>query len=66
MRRWTRGHGDGVPARHDGVIETMCITFTVDNDLRATDIAAAITKPDALQSLMDYYNGTCTSESDDE
>lgn len=54
------------PRDTTGVIETMCITFTVDNDLRATDIAAAITKPEALQSLLDYYNGRYASESDDE
>jgi hypothetical protein len=54
------------PEDTTGVIETMCITFTVDNDLRATDIAAAITKPEALQSLLDYYNGRYASESEDE
>ena len=49
-----------------GVIETMRITFTVDDGLRVTDIAAAITHPEALQSLIDYYNGRYASCSDDE
>ena len=53
------------PQDTTGVIETMCITFTVDNHLRATYIAAAITKPEALQSLMDYYNGTYASEDEE-
>jgi hypothetical protein len=53
------------PEDTTGVIETMCITFTVDNDLRATDIAAAITKPEALQSLLDYYNGTYASDDEE-
>jgi GNAT superfamily N-acetyltransferase len=41
-----------------GVIETMRITFKVGDDLRATNITAAITRADALQSLIDYYNAT--------
>ena len=53
------------PEDTTGVIETMCITFTVDNDLRAKDIAAAITKPEALQSLLDYYNGTYASDDEE-
>jgi hypothetical protein len=49
-----------------GVIETMRITFKVGDDLRATNITAAITRADALQSLIDYYNGTYESCSEDE
>ena len=53
------------PRDTTGVIETMCITVTVDTDLRATDIAAAITKPEALQSLLDYYNGRYASDDEE-
>ena len=53
-----------------GVIETIRCTFTVGDDLRATDITAALTREDALQALVDYYSGkyaSCSkSESEEE